>query len=116
MADPLVVCATAACMAILPPVEHDNYKGLLAITVAKSKDEVRSLCGNTIAQNPLGLGCAWKDKPVGGACWIIHAPEKDIIAAGYTVRLVIRHEKGHCTTPPWPGTHPGSRVPTAADR
>ena len=47
-------------------------------------------------------------------CWIIHAPEKDIIEAGYTVKIVIRHERGHCNN--WPSNHPGSRVPTAADR
>ena len=114
MADPLV-CAAAACMlAVLPPVEFDNYKGLLSITVAKSKEELRILCNNTVAQNPLGLGCAWKNKPITGSCWIIRAPDKDIIEAGYTVRLVIRHESGHCLG--WPGSHPGSRVPTAADR
>ncbi len=114
MADPLV-CTAAACMlAILPPVEFDNYKGLLTITEMGSKHEVRVMCGNTVAQNPLGLGCAWRDKPISGACWIIHAPVKDIIEAGYTLKLVIRHEKGHCLG--WSGSHPGSRVPTAADR
>ena len=115
MADPLVICATAACMAVLPPVEYDKpYPGNIAITVPKSKDEVRSLCGHTVASDPSGLGCAWKNKPAPGVCWIIHAPEKDIIEAGYTVKLVIRHERGHCLG--WPGTHPGQRVPTAADR
>ena len=101
---------------VLPPVEYDNYTGLISITVAKSKEELRRLCNNTVAQNPLGLGCAWKNKPITGACWIIHAPVKDIIEAGYTLKLVIRHERGHCATPPWPGHHPGARVPTAADR
>ena len=56
MADPFV-CAAAACMlAVLPPAEYDKpYPGGIAITVAKSKEEVRSLCNHTPASDPIEL-------------------------------------------------------------
>jgi hypothetical protein len=98
---------------ILPPVIFDKpYDGTTIIVEAASKAHLRLMCGNTPLNNKLGIGCALL-YPATNTCRIVVAPEADIIAAGYTRRLVIRHESGHCWS--WPSTHPGARMATEKD-
>ena len=98
---------------ILPPIEYDKpYDGKIVMVTAASKEHLRLMCGNTIETNRLGIGCALLNRTT-SVCRIIVAPEADIIAAGYSLKLVIRHENGHCQS--WSGKHEGSRMATEKD-
>ncbi len=100
-------------MAVLPPLEFDKpYGGTTLIVTASSKEHLRLLCNQTEEQNKLGLACALLNKTT-NVCRIILAPEAEIIDAGYTLKLTIRHERGHCHG--WSGKHEGSRMATKED-
>jgi hypothetical protein len=99
---------------ILPPAIFDKpYDGTTVIVRAASKAHLRLMCNNNKTNNKLGIGCALL-YPETKTCRIVVAPEADIIAAGYTERLVIRHERGHCNS--WSGKHEGSRMASDSDR
>jgi hypothetical protein len=98
---------------ILPPVIFDKpYDGTTVIVEAASKAHLRLMCGNTPLNNKLGIGCALLNTTT-NTCRIVVAPEADVIAAGYTVKLVIRHERAHCHG--WSAKHEGSRWATKED-
>lgn len=85
----------------LPPVEFDKpYTGKLTIEVVSLAQLVATCSSASWAS----LGCAFpgKDK-----CHIKLLDEAAIRAAGWTVELMLRHERAHCNG--WPGDHPGKR-------
>ena len=91
--------------AMLPPAEYDRpYEGTLILIRAQDEGEVRRLCPGAVFPS-YALGCA---RPAGDSCTIILAPAERIEAAGWTVEIVMRHERSHCVG--WPANHPGART------
>jgi hypothetical protein len=103
----IVTPAAAEPLYVLPPMEYDHpYGGELTIHLAKDQAEVRATCPNSKFP-PIGaLGCALLH-PNGKQCWIVLAPDADIVAVGHTTEIVKRHEIGHCNG--WPADHAGAR-------
>jgi hypothetical protein len=88
---------------VLPPKEYDKpYTGALIVVYARDQDHVRELCPD-VKFVGAAIACAirWE-----GSCFVAIAPDADIIAAGATHWLVMRHEMGHCNG--WRG-HSGAR-------
>ena len=105
----LLVLATPAlaASAVLPPEHYDRpFAGELIVQQMKSQDEVRAACPGTTFPAIGAFGCAHL-QPGGRVCRVILAPNVDIIAAGYTTGIVLRHEVGHCNG--WSNKHERAR-------
>jgi len=102
----LVIAATlliTPCLAQqhLPPAEYDRpYTGKLTVEVV-TLAQLLATCSTALASS---LGCAF---PGPNRCRIILLDEAHIQAVGWTVELMLRHERAHCNG--WPGDHPGKR-------
>jgi hypothetical protein len=98
---PVTTTPTARVPLHLPPVEYDHpYKGKLT-TETVTLEQLRSRCWNAIQTS---LGCAYQSA---NSCHILLVDEEKIKAAGWTVELMLRHERAHCNG--WPQAHPGKR-------
>lgn len=85
----------------LPPVVYDQpFKGKLT-TETVTPEQLRARCFNATLRS---LGCAF---PGSSSCHIIMVDEARINAAGWTVELMLRHERAHCNG--WTQDHPGKR-------
>lgn len=85
----------------LPPLEYDKpYPGKLTIEEV-TLAQLLATCSTAYASS---LGCAFPGKD---RCHIKLLSEASIQAAGWTVELMLRHERAHCNG--WPGDHPGKR-------
>jgi hypothetical protein len=96
--------AAAAGERLLPPKEFDHpFAGELIEVTALDQDNVRRWCPT--AKFPRwALGCTPEIRP--GRCWIVLAPDAEIIKAGFPPELVRRHEIAHCNG--WPADHRGA--------
>lgn len=93
--------ATAQIPLHLPPVVYDQpYKGRLTTEIV-TPEQLRTRCYNATLRS---LGCAF---PGSNNCHIIMLDEARINAAGWTVELMLRHERAHCNG--WTQDHPGKR-------
>jgi hypothetical protein len=82
-------------MRLLPPVEYDYpYTGKLNLSRMKTPDEVKAACptANFLA-TPAACARATIDK---SQCWVYMLEDDALIALGYDVDVVYRHEMGHC--------------------
>jgi hypothetical protein len=85
----------------LPPVEYDKpYPGKITIETV-TNEQLRARCANASMSS---LGCAY---PGATSCHILLVDEAAIRAVGWTVELILRHERAHCNG--WPQAHPGRR-------
>ena len=85
----------------LPPIEYDRpYTGKLTVEVV-TRAQLLATCSSALASS---LGCAFPSKD---RCHIKLLDEESIRAVGWTVELMLRHERAHCNG--WPGDHPGKR-------
>jgi hypothetical protein len=85
----------------LPPVEYDRpYNGKLTVERV-TPEELRAQCASAVQSS---LGCSF---PRANSCRIILVDEALIRAVGWTVELMLRHERAHCNG--WPQSHPGKR-------
>jgi hypothetical protein len=92
----------------LPPVEYDRpYNGKITIETVTNA-QLRAQCANA---NMSSLGCAF---PGLNSCRILLVDEASIRAVGWTVELMLRHERAHCNG--WPQSHAGKRPYRATDR
>jgi len=95
---------TSAYAAALPPLEYDHpYKGHLDVVVAENAEQIRIGCRKT-GGGSLRLACALRYED---HCTIVRRPEADLLRAGFTLEVVMRHEIGHCNG--WPQDHAGAR-------
>ncbi len=100
--------------AVLPPLEYDHpYQGELIVTVV-GKEHMAVMCPKTSLM--IALGCTRLGPAAGlpeGTCQIILANDEIIKAAGWSTKIVRRHEESHRGG--WPAHHPGARPATADD-
>jgi len=89
---------------ILPPVEYDHpYNGKLTVAIV-NKEQMARLCPKLY---PITLSCAYPYETM-SMCQIVMITDDIIAAAGWTPKIVLRHELGHCNG--WPNDHRGARV------
>jgi hypothetical protein len=93
-------------IAIYPPQQYDHtYSGKLEIIYTKTAEEMARHCPpNSHGQR---LGCARRNYPSEGHCFIVIAPAAELEAIGYSEPTIVRHENAHCNG--WPADHPGLR-------
>jgi hypothetical protein len=93
-------------IATLPPIEYDHvFRGKTLVVTRANKEEMEARCPKAPPKMAT-LGCApvrTKDE-----CHIIVANDDILEAAGYTAKIMRRHEEAHCVS--WPADHPGARV------
>jgi hypothetical protein len=88
--------------AAMPPPQYDHpYSGKLTIQLVNTQEDVRQMCSNNVYPS---IACAITQ---GDACTIIRLRSKDIEDLGWNVKMVERHEVGHCNG--WPADHKGAR-------
>ena len=93
---------------ILPPPEYDYpYTGKLLLRRVDTLEELFLSCPNLPSYI---LGCAYK-RP--DSCVVFMIADPFIKARGWTAKILLRHEIGHCNG--WPGDHPGSLPGTRED-
>ena len=93
---------------VLPPLEYDHpYDGELVTVTAESTDEVRVLCPAVPFKSGWPLGCSRLASS--NRCVVVLAREDIIVAYGWTLDIIKRHEIGHCNgwvgrAPAWPAS------------
>jgi hypothetical protein len=93
----------------LPPAEYDYpYQGQLTLARADART-MSAVCPKTAF--PVTLGCAINYREL-NICHIFIAEDEILRAAGWSYKIVFRHERAHCQN--WPANHPGMREPIAA--
>jgi len=109
---PVVLPPTEAEKYILPPARYDRpYLGELTVIRLASEADVTMWCPPTNLRFKLGCATHTKIKRENGSwttCRIIMPVDSVIVAAGYTVDAVYRHEIAHCNG--WGGDHKGARL------
>ncbi len=89
----------------MPPLEYDHpYDGELVTVTAESTDEVRVLCPTVPFKTGEPLACSRRASH--NRCVVVMAREDIIVAHGWTLDIIRRHEIGHCNG--WIG-HAGAR-------
>jgi hypothetical protein len=85
----------------LPPVEYDKpYPSKITVETVTNA-QLRAQCANATQSS---LGCAF---PGPDRCRILLVDEASIKAVGWTLELILRHERAHCNG--WPQSHVGKR-------
>ena len=99
----MLLCVTP-CLAEmhLPPVEYDKpYPGKITIETVTSA-QLQARCA---AASQWSLGCSF---PKGtNSCHILLVDEASMKAVGWTLEVMLRHERAHCNG--WTQDHPGKR-------
>jgi hypothetical protein len=91
---------------ILPPVEYDHpYNGKLTVAIV-NKEQMARLCPKA-SLYPIGLACAYPYETM-SMCQIVMITDDIIVAVGFTPKIVLRHELGHCNG--WHNDHRGARI------
>jgi hypothetical protein len=89
---------------LIPPPEYDHpYDGELITFPARDQNHVREICPRTKFPPMGALGCTILQK---GTCWLVMAPDVDILKAGFPPELVKRHAIAHCNG--WSADHGGA--------
>jgi len=95
---------------VLPPLEYDHpYDGDVWILRADA-EQMQRLCPPPKIAGNLILGCT---RLKADGCYIVIGHDDILRKAGFTYRLVLPHEVGHCDS--WPNDHRGARLATEKD-
>ena len=94
---------------ILPPPEYDYpYTGKLILNRVDTLEELFKKCPGLPS---FILACTYLRKD--NSCLVFMVADDIIRLRGWTAKILLRHEIGHCNG--WPGDHPGSLPGTKAD-
>lgn len=87
----------------LPPPEYRNYAGKFTVERVETPEQVKTLCN----LKQTALACTYPPTKYDMPCRIIIASKEFIAATGYTDKIVMQHELGHCAG--WPSNHPNQQ-------
>ena len=96
---------------VLPPLKYDRpYTGELVVMRIASQKDMTLMCPPTTFRLKACAQHTLTKRPDGSwtKCNILLPPDSVIIAAGYSVDAVYRHELGHCNG--WGDEHKGARM------
>ena len=109
----LVICSATAAHAgdvydIKPPAKYDHaYNGKLVVTRVEDEYSVRIICAGVKFQADVGaLACSQHNTGPKETCIITMLDDEGIEKAGWTPKVVLRHEIGHCNG--WGADHAGA--------